>query len=557
MGLIRSALSMTVGGAVGAVQGMLDDAYLDYFRCEFGEKELAKPGIQQNRATGGSRNRNTNGDPNIITDGSKFDVGVGQAVIILEDGAIHDFVMCPPASVDGTGSAVDANGQPIAGQYTFSSSAAPSIFAPKSTGNKNWGNIWNDFKTRFASGGVGTMHTHRIVYINLLPVVEMPFGAGNIIFRDKEMGLPVTFGVHGHMTMQILDPLQFFVTVVAANPSTTYTVDGRLINSFKSYLSSSIKAYFTQISASGSSYMDIQGIAGQALADFASKDQKAPWAKYGMSFGQDSALEVDPDDASAERVNKWLEAKAYGGNAAAMTGMMGMGQINAMNAAASNTAGATTGFMGMGMVGNMGGMMNMNGLAQQAQMNQQQMYGQQGYGQPQMGYGQPQMGYGQPGMNGQMGGQPQMNGQPGYGQPQMNGQQGYGQPQQAQPNGMDAQSGYSQQPAQQGYPQQGQPQGYEAQPQAKSQGYEAQSQVQPNVDAPKPDIQPTQQVQEPVNPAQAVTQQPYEAPAQPAPAPAPTQPAPAQTNNAGGWTCPQCGRVNNLAFCMGCGCKKP
>ena len=498
MGLIRSALSMTVGGAVGAVQGMLDDAYLDYFRCEFGENELAKPGIQQNRSTGGSRNRNTNGDPNIITDGSKFDVGVGQAVIILEDGAIHDFVMCPPASVDGTGAAVDANGQPIAGQYTFSSSAAPSIFAPKSTGNKNWGNIWNDFKTRFASGGAGTMHTHRIVYINLLPVVEMPFGAGGIIYRDKEMGLPVTFGVHGHMTMQVLDPLQFFVTVVAANPSTTYTIDGRLISSFKSYLSASIKAYFTQISASGSSYIDIQGIAGQALADFASKDPKAPWAKYGMSFGQDSALEVDPDKASAERIDKWLEAKAYGGNAAAMTGMMGMGQINAMNAAASNTAGATTGFMGMGMVGNMGGMMNMNGLAQQAQMNQQQMYAQ---------------------------------------------------PQPAQPNGMNAQSGYPQQPMQQGYPQQAQPQ------------------VQPSVDSPKPDIQPVQQVQEPVNSAPVVTQQPYEAPVQPAqpapapaqsaPTPAPAQPAPAQTNNAGGWTCPQCGRVNNFAFCMGCGCKKP
>lgn len=516
MGLIRSALSMTVGGAIGAAQGMLDDAYLDYFRCEFGENELAKPGIQQNRRTGGTRNRNTNGDPNIITDGSKFDVGVGQAVIILEDGAIREFVMCPPASVDGTGAAVDANGQPIAGQYTFSTSAAPSIFAPKTTGNKNWGAIWNDFKTRFASGGAGTMHTHRIVYINLLPIVEMPFGAGNIIFRDKEMGLPVTFGVHGTMTMQVVDPLQFFVSVIAANPSTTYTVDSRLISSFKAYLSSSIKAYFTQISAEGSSYMDIQGIAGRALADFASKDTKAPWAKYGMSFGEDSALEVDPDKASAERIDKWLEAKAYGGNAAAMTGMMGLGQVNAMNAAASNTAGAATGFMGMGMVGNMGGMMNMNGLAQQAQMNQQQMYGQPMYGQPQMGYGQSQQGYGAP-------------------------QQSYGAPQQGQTNG---QMGYSQQPMQQGQPQQ---------------GYEAPQQAQAPVDMPKPDIQPVQQAQESVNPNPVVTQQPYEAPVQTTPvsAPAQTAPTPAQPNSAGGWTCPQCGRVNNLAFCMGCGCKKP
>ncbi len=58
----------------------------------------------------------------------------------------------------------------------------------------------------------------------------------------------------------------------------------------------------------------------------------------------------------------------------------------------------------------------------QSQMNQQGMYGQQGYGQPQMNqqmYGQ--QGYGQPQMN------QQMYGQQGYGQPQMN--QQYGQPQ--------------------------------------------------------------------------------------------------------------------------------
>ena len=552
MGLIRSLVGNVVGGAVGAVQGVIDDQYLEYFRCEFAEGEIAKPGMQQLRQTGNNRNRNTAGDPNIISNGSKFDVGVGQAVVILEDGAIREFVACPPSAVDGSGAAVDANGQPIAGQYTFRTDTAPSIFAPAGD-TKKFSALLNDFKTRFASGGAGTMHTHRIVYINLLPFMDLPLGAGNIIFRDKEMGLPVKFGVHGNMQLRVDDPLKYFTYVVAANPSKTYTLDSAMVRNFKTYAQGKLAACFSKISAAGKSYMDVQGIAGEAVAPLLSSDENAPWFQMGIAFGEHSMLTVTPDPESAEKIDKWLESKAYGSDPAAMAGMIGLGQRDANLAAASNSAGAATGLMGLGMMGNMQAMQGSVGLVQQAQMNQQQMYVQQGMMQGQMGYGQPQMGYGQPPMQG---GYPQQ----GYGQPQ----QGYGQPQ--------MQGGYPQQS--QGYPQQGAPQGQQgyadpmqgapqgqqgyADPNAQSMGTTQTAQTQGSFGQPlpqeqaKPDIQPSIQPSAPVNtgytePAQQMSSQP--APAQPAPAPAQT--------NAGGWTCPQCGRVNTLAFCMGCGCKKP
>ena len=589
MGLLRT-LGRTIGTAVGAATGTLDsivnEQFLEYYRCSFADGELAKPGEKQLRGAANANNRNA-GDSNIISDGSAFDVGIGQAVIILEDGAIHDFVMAPLANVDGTGACVDANGQSLAGQYMFKTSVAPSIFAPKGSEGKTWGNFWNDAKQRFASGGAGARHTHKIVYINLAPLLTFPIGAGDILYRDKEMGLPVKFGVHGKMSMQVIDPLVFFINMVAANPDQVVKADSLKISVFKDYMKANIKSCFAEVAREGVSYIDIQSIAGKSIARVASQDADSPWFKVGMGFSPDTKLEVDPDEESAKRIDKWLEAKAYGSNGAAMTGMLGLGQMNAMEAAANNSAGAATGFMGMGMMGNMAGMMNVNSLGQQAQMNQmqgqpmqgygQQPYGQQPYGQPmqggypQQGYGQPQQPYGQP----QQGyGQPQQ----GYGQP-MQGQQGYGQPQQGQPMQGQPQQGYDpnqqvmNQPqqgydpnqqamnqGQQGYgqPQQAMNQGYDPNQQAMNQGYDpnqqAMNQQAMNQQAPAQGYDPNQQAMNQQAPAQGYDPNAqYGGYDQPAPAKPPIQPAP---QGGGAWTCPNCGRQNTLAFCMGCGTRR-
>lgn len=495
---IGSALSNAgnamVGTGLDAVFGTLGDQFKEYFRCDgMDEYTLIKPATKVTR-----NGQNIKGTPNLIPNGSVFDVADNQAAIIIENGRVTNMVIA------------EANSG-LAGQYQIDMKSAPSCFAGD---GKLWDRakgVFSEMARRFTFGGQATS-TGYIMYVNLKPIVGFGVGAGNINFRDPEMNVSINLRCHGTMMVQVVNPMTLYLNL-AIDPTKTVkfkdedTVGSPIQQQLRAVVNGQLKQSFGVLSRMRIPYDQLQ----EHTQEWADSLMSIPtlnseFERYGMILSGASTLMIDVDEKSQERIQRFQDARAYGnGNAAA--GLAVNETMYAMNTAASNPNGSMMGMMGMGMTGGMSGINGMNtNLLQnlgtpQGAYAQQGPYGgypqQQGYGQPpmqggyqQQGYGQPQMqggypqqqGYGQPQMQGgyaqQQGyGQPQMQGQQqGYGQPQqqgyeqsqMQGQQGYGQSQgYGQPQMQGQQQGYGQ-PSMQGQQMQGQPQGYE-QPQQSQQ----------------------------------------------------------------------------------------
>ena len=65
---------------------------------------------------------------------------------------------------------------------------------------------------------------------------------------------------------------------------------------------------------------------------------------------------ITPDDKSRERIEQVDQSKMFGADPNALAAAAVLGQTEAMNTSAGNSAGAVNGLMGMGMVGGMGQM---------------------------------------------------------------------------------------------------------------------------------------------------------------------------------------------------------
>ena len=75
---------------IGALSGVLADQWREYFYCDsMPENVLMTKGVKRT----GSRNANTRkGEDNIITNGSIIAVNEGQCMMIVEQGAIVEFL---------------------------------------------------------------------------------------------------------------------------------------------------------------------------------------------------------------------------------------------------------------------------------------------------------------------------------------------------------------------------------------------------------------------------------------------------------------------------------
>mgnify|MGYP001145963040 CR=1 FL=1 len=122
MGLIKMFTS--------AVGSTFADQVVEYFRCE---DMSTKRGKTVNNGTEG-----------VISNGSRFDVAVNQAALLIENGRVHDFVI-------GT--------QETAGQYKYDSTVSPSLLGG------GWGDLGASIKEigrRFTAGGQA-MNTMRLI----------------------------------------------------------------------------------------------------------------------------------------------------------------------------------------------------------------------------------------------------------------------------------------------------------------------------------------------------------------------------------------------------------
>ncbi len=338
----------------GAVSTNLADQVKEYFRCDgMSQDHLAVAATKVMR--GQTVN---NGSDAVITNGSLFDVAIGQAAVLVENGKVHDFIY--------------ADTNDLAGQYKYDSAVEPSLLGG---GLKD---IWPSIKnmaSRFTAGGQST-NTMRLVYINCKPLLNNPIGFGNIPFRDGEMNLSLNAMAHGTYEFKIANPVAFYENVMM-DPSKTLTRNGgdgaQLISSMKKEMKPKFTKALTKISAQRIPY-DQLGAYPDELASAMNEELREEWlVKRGIEI-TNLSLELNVDDASKEKISKFQEA-ATAQNQGLLYAMDRMSINTAREAAANNAGGAAVGFMGMNMAGGSMGAPMQDPMAYQQQMYMQQQQG--------------------------------------------------------------------------------------------------------------------------------------------------------------------------------------
>ncbi|MFJ7367934.1 SPFH domain-containing protein [Lysinibacillus sp. NPDC098008] len=339
MGLLKAG--------IGALAGVLEDQWREYFYCEaLSADVLVTKGIKRTSKRGSNK-----GNDNIISNGSIIAINEGQCMMIVEQGKVVEF-------------------SSEAGEYVYDTSTEPSVMY----GSDLSDSIKETFKQigkRFTFGGEAPKD-QRVYYFNKKEIVGNKYGTpAPIPFRviDRNIGLDIDIAIrcHGEYSYKMIDPLLFY-TNVCGNVEREFTRDA-IDSQLKSELMTALQPAFAHISASGVRYSEIPAHT-VALADALNKVLSEKWlATRGLavvSFGISTLKASEEDEAMIKQLQRNAVMRDPGMAAAHLTGA----QAEAMIAAANNEGGAMTGFMGMNMAAQAGGV-NTGQLYQMSEQNKQ------------------------------------------------------------------------------------------------------------------------------------------------------------------------------------------
>ena len=165
MGLIKAAL--------GSAGGVLADQWREYFYCDSLDAEIL---VTKGQKRTDRRSSNTKGSANIISNGSVIAVNEGQAMMIVDQGAIVEF-------------------SAEAGEFVWDASTEGTmLYGGLGKGLKE---SWESFKRRFTFGA-DTGKDQRVYYFNTKELIDNKFGTPNPIpFRvvDSKIGLDVDVSI--------------------------------------------------------------------------------------------------------------------------------------------------------------------------------------------------------------------------------------------------------------------------------------------------------------------------------------------------------------------------
>jgi membrane protease subunit (stomatin/prohibitin family) len=291
------------------------------------------------------------GTQDYIVTGSAFNVPMGWCCVILEDGAIREMV-----------NAAAPESSSNAGQYVFESASSPSIFG----GNGFKDTIKNgisDAFSRFKFNGQ-VSHVHRILYINMRPIIGIPVGVGNIPFLDPTYKIRVQFGLNGMMQLQTSDPMTLFANVLSVGLSGNYSVKSEtgtaLMKSIKQKITAGIQQNFEFcVRDAGVTYCDQVAAFIPEIAERMKPKLDSSLAQFGLAVSDIDSLSIELTEESNKRLMQ-IEK----GSSGELTATVVERQLDAMNTAAGNKGGSMMGFAGLNMAGTAIGGMGM------PQMNQ-------------------------------------------------------------------------------------------------------------------------------------------------------------------------------------------
>ena len=330
MGLLKAG--------VQAAAGVLSEQWRDYLYCDSIPNDVL---IVKGR-------KRTGGNDNILTDGSIIAVNEGQAMIVVQQGAIVEF--CAEA-----------------GEFLFEGGTEPSVFY-----GDLGESIRNSFKRigqRIAFGG-DTAKDLRVYYFNTKEITGNKYGTpAPVTCRvvDANIGLDVDIRVrcNGEYSYRIVDPILFY-SAVAGNVTDTYRTN-QIAGTMRSEFLTALQPGFGALSAMGIRFsmfpahtMELAQAMQSQLSDIWTTRRGI--AVVGVGINTIAAL---PEDEERIR-DLQMTAVMRDPNMRAANAAMYQGDV--LKAAASNEGGAMVGFaninMAQGMMGGMGAGANLYDTSQ-------------------------------------------------------------------------------------------------------------------------------------------------------------------------------------------------
>ena len=341
MGLIRAA--------AGAVSGTLADSWLEYITAgDMGANTVMTKGVQIKRGKHGS---NTKGTPDIISNGSRIEVGPNQMMILMDSGRVVDYTA-------------------EEGCYEVFLSSSPSMF------NGELKDSVRESFERFKFGGQPGK-SQQVYFINLQEIRGIKFGTRNALqYFDNFYNAELFVRCHGSYSIKITDPLKFFMEVIPRNAAnvTFDEINEQFNMEFLSALQSAIGQMSvdgTRISALPSKSMELSKYMATVLDE--------DWTQArGVDICAVGIASISYDDESKALINMRNQG-AMMGDPNVREGFVQSAVAKGLQSAGSNTAGAGQAYMAMGMGMQSAG----NFMASASQTNAQQMQQQQAMAQQQ------------------------------------------------------------------------------------------------------------------------------------------------------------------------------
>ena len=339
MGLLKAAKD--------ALGGLLADQWREYFYCTSMSSDVLMTKGEKQITPG--RNSNTNGNDNIISNGSIIAVNEGQCMLIVDQGQIVDF--CAEA-----------------GEFVYDASKEPSLF---------YGNLGENLKQSFSRFGrrVGfggnTGVDQRVYFINTKEILNNLYGTATPIpFRivDTRSNLDMDTNVkcNGRYSFKIADPVVFY-SRICSNVESTYTRD-ELTTQMKGELLTAMQPALATVSAMGVRPYELAGHTTE-LVEALKSELSEKWAEMRGIEMVSMTINADIPEKDRETLNKWQQTAILqnpGMASAKLTEAYaeGLGSIKSGGAdgkGATAMEGAMT-MMAMGMMQNMAPGMGVQGM---------------------------------------------------------------------------------------------------------------------------------------------------------------------------------------------------
>ena len=328
-GQVGQGAQNLVGMAVNTAGQMVNDAFIEYFRCLNMDGIICKPGELVQRDNG-KKKANTNGTENLISNGSYFDVAINQCAILIENGKVHDCVVC----LDNE----------MAGKYQYLTDVEPSFLCPSPSNDPDTtgvpslkdtiGKTLKQYATRLAAGGQ-SVNTMNLLYINLAPITGIPVGGSANIYDDN-ICQSVHVGINGRISLEIANPIQFYEKYIR-DPRKTVTVDEAkgILGEIRQYVGRNLKSAIQKLTKAVPDWHNIENyeedlniliheVMGENLEKL-----------YGIKMSQlPPNLTVELDAADRAKLNEYGAMQRLGRDSDAMRGNMAAAQVEMMKAQA-------------------------------------------------------------------------------------------------------------------------------------------------------------------------------------------------------------------------------